>query len=141
MSGTPSDPNAPLTTWPFDEVRTVFEELKATQAPRHEHRNTVQSVENLMQYNAAPYAGRIINKPVMMIVANGDDITMWDQEIAAFDAIKSPDKELVILPATDHMTLYSNLTALDYAARAAGSWFSRHLAEPATIANKIDQFT
>jgi dienelactone hydrolase len=141
MSGTPESPDAPLTTWPFDEVRIVFEELKVTQAPRHEHRNTVQSVENLMQYNAAPYAHRIINKPVMMILASGDDITMWDQEIAAFDAIQSPDKELVILPATDHMTLYSNLTALDYAARAAGSWFSRHLSESPTIANKIGQFS
>lgn len=140
MSGTPANPDADMTTWPFNEVRVVFEELKATQAPRHEHRNTVQSVENLMQYNAAPFAGRIINKPVMMIVAKDDDITMWDQEIAAFDAIQSPDKELVILPATDHMTLYSNLTALDYAARAAGSWFSSHLTENPSIANKINQF-
>jgi len=101
----------------------------------------VVSVENLMKYNSAPYAARIINKPVMMIVAKDDDITMWDQEIAAFDSIKAPDKELVILPATDHMTLYSNLTALDYAAKAAGSWFSRHLVENPTIANRIGQFS
>jgi predicted acyl esterase len=60
MSGTPSTPDADLTTWPFDEVRVVFEELKATQAPRHEHWNTVASVENLMQYNAAPFAARIM---------------------------------------------------------------------------------
>jgi hypothetical protein len=39
------------------------------------------------------------------------------------------------------MTLYSNLTALDYAARAAGSWFTRHLGELSTIANRIGQFT
>jgi len=94
-----------------------------------------------MKYNSAPFAASIINKPVMMIVAKDDDITMWDQEIAAFDSIQSPDKELVILPATDHMTLYSNLTALDYAARAAGSWFSRHLVENPTIANRINQFS
>lgn len=140
MSGTPSNPDAPMTTWPFDEVRVVFEELKATQAPRHEHRNTVVSVENLMKYDSTPYAARIINKPVMMIVAKDDDITMWDMEIAAFDSIKSPEKELVILPATDHMTLYSNLTALDYAAKAAGSWFSRHLNENPSIANQISRF-
>lgn len=139
MSGTPTNPNGDMTTWPFDEVRVVFEELKATQAPRHEHRNTVLSVENLMQYNAAPFAARIINKPVMMIVAKDDDITMWDQEIAAFDSIQSPEKELVVLPATDHMTLYSNLTALDYAAKAAGSWFSSHLTVNPTIANQIDK--
>lgn len=141
MSGTPANPDADMTTWPFDEVRVVFEDLKATQAPRHEHRNTVVSVENLMKYDSGPYAARIINKPVMMIVAKDDDITMWDQEIAAFDSIQSPDKELVILPATDHMTLYSNLTALDYAAKAAGSWFSRHLVENPTIANQIDRYS
>jgi putative CocE/NonD family hydrolase len=140
MSGTPANPDAPMTTWPFDEVRVVFEELKATQAPRHEHRNTVLSVENLMKYDSSPYAARIINKPVMMIVAKDDDITMWDQEISAFDSIQSPDKELVILPATDHMTLYSNLTALDYAAKAAGSWFSRHLVENPNIENQIGRF-
>jgi len=141
MSGTPSNPDADMTTWPFDEVRVVFEELKATQAPRHEHRNTVVSVENLMKYNSAPYAARIINKPVMMIVAKDDDITMWDQEIAAFDSIQSPDKELVVLPSTSHMTLYSNLTALDYAAKAAGSWFTRHLTEIPTIENQIGKFS
>jgi dienelactone hydrolase len=141
MSGTPANPDADMTTWPFDEVRVVFEDLKATQAPRHEHRNTVVSVENLMKYDSGPYAARIINKPVMMIVAKDDDITMWDQEIAAFDSIQSPDKELVILPATDHMTLYSNLTALDYAAKAAGSWFSRHLVENPTIANQIGRYS
>ena len=141
MSGTPSNPEDAMTTWPFDEVRVVFEELKATQAPRHEHRNTVVSVENLMKYDSGPYAARIINKPVMMIVAKDDDITMWDQEIAAFDSIQSPDKELVILPATDHMTLYSNLTALDYAAKAAGSWFTRHLNEAPTIVNQISRYS
>lgn len=141
MSGTPGDPNAAMTTWPFDEVRVVFEELKASQAPRHEHRNTVVSVENLMKYDSGPFASRIINKPVMMIVAKDDDITMWDQEIAAFDSIQSPDKELVILPSTDHMTLYSNLTALDYAAKAAGTWFSRHLTENPTIDNQISRYS
>jgi 3-polyprenyl-4-hydroxybenzoate decarboxylase len=77
----------------------------------------------------------------MMIVAKDDDITMWDQEIAAFDSIQSPDKDLVILPSTSHMTLYSNLTALDYAAKAAGSWFTRHLTEIPTIDNQISKFS
>jgi len=38
------------------------------------------------------------------------------------------------------MTLYSNLTALDLAARAAGTWFSRHLMRPPTVASKIDEY-
>jgi fermentation-respiration switch protein FrsA (DUF1100 family) len=80
-----------------------------------------------MQYNAAPYAPRMLNIPTMMIVADHDDITMWDQEIAAYTAIPSPVKELVVLPSTTHMVLYSNLTALELAAQAAARWFTTTL--------------
>lgn len=140
MSGTPTGPDDVLSVWPDDDVKKVFEELQATQAPRHEHRNTIASIERLMEYNAAPYAKQLLNVPVMMIVADGDDITMWDQEIAAFDAIPSSRKELVVLPAISHMTLYSNVTALDYAAAAAGSWFSRTLMELPTLENQITRY-
>jgi uncharacterized protein len=140
MSGTPTGPNDALTVWPDDDVRAVFEELKATQAPRHEHRNTIASVERLMEYDASVFAPRLINVSTMMIVADHDDITMWDQEIAAFDGIPSPRKQLVVIPSTSHMTLYSNVTALEFAARAAGSWFSRTLAELPTTDNEVSQF-
>ena len=140
MSGTPTGPNDELTVWPDDDVRAVFEELKATQAPRHEHRNTIASTERLMEYDASVFAPRLINVPTMMIVADGDDITMWDQEIAAFDAIPSPRKELVVIPSTSHMTLYSDVTALEFAARAAGSWFSRTLMELPTTGNQVGHF-
>jgi fermentation-respiration switch protein FrsA (DUF1100 family) len=141
MSATPSGPHDGLTTWPFDEVKTVFEELKATQAPSHEHRNTIESVEKLLEYNVTPYAKRLVNKPVMMIVAQDDDITLWDLETAVFDSLPTADKKLVVLPGTSHMTLYSNLTALDLAARAAGSWFSTHLAELPTVGSRIQEFS
>jgi uncharacterized protein len=141
MSGTPTGPDAELSTWPLDEVKVVFEELQRTQAPRHEHRSTIASTELLMQYDATPYAGRIVNKPVLMIVANDDDITMWDLESKVFESIPSNAKELVVLPSTSHMTLYSNLTALDLAARAAGTWFSRHLAELPTVAGRSAQYS
>jgi cephalosporin-C deacetylase-like acetyl esterase len=140
MSGTPAGPNDELSVWPDDDVRKVFEELQATQAPRHEHRNTIASTERLMEYDASIFAPRLINVPTMMIVADGDDITMWDQEIAAFDAIPSPRKELVVIPSTSHMTLYSDVTALEFAARAAGSWFSRTLSELPTTGNQAGQF-
>ncbi|MFC5753243.1 alpha/beta hydrolase [Actinomadura rugatobispora] len=140
MSGTPAGPDADLATWPLDEVKAVFEELKRTQAPRHEHRSTIASVELLMQYNAAPYAERIVHKPTMMIVANEDDITLWDVETRVFDSIPSNAKRLVVLPSTSHMTLYSDLTALDLAAKAAGGWFSEHLAAPPTVPGMIAEF-
>jgi pimeloyl-ACP methyl ester carboxylesterase len=140
MSGTPSGPHDGLTTWPLDEVKTVFTELKKNQAPRHEHRNTIASVERLLEYNVAPYASRLINKPTMVIVADDDDITLWDLETAVFESVPSAEKRLVVLPATTHMTLYSDLTALNLAAKAAGSWFSAHLAELPTVQNRIQEF-
>jgi fermentation-respiration switch protein FrsA (DUF1100 family) len=140
MSATPTGPDAELATWPFDEVKVVFDELKRAQAPRHEHRSTLASVELLMQYNAAPYAERIVNKPVMMIVANEDDITLWDLETKVFESIPTNHKELLVLPSTSHMTLYSNLTALDLAAKAAGTWFSAHLMEMPTVGGKIAEY-
>src|SRR3546814_19259311 len=44
----------------------------------------------------------------MMVVAEGDDITLWDLEIDTFNAIPCPRKELVVLPHTTHITLYSD---------------------------------
>jgi NAD(P)-dependent dehydrogenase (short-subunit alcohol dehydrogenase family)/fermentation-respiration switch protein FrsA (DUF1100 family) len=140
MSGTPSGPDTELATWPLDEIRTVFEELQRSGAPRHDHRSTLASVELLMQYNAAPYAERIVNKPVMMIVAHNDDITMWDVETKAFESIPSNEKFLLVLPSTSHMTLYSKLTALDLAARAAATWFSRHLMGPPALSSKLAEY-
>jgi uncharacterized protein len=140
MSGTPAGPNDEFSVWPDDDVKKVFEELKATQAPRHEHRNTIASLERLMEYDASAFAPRLINVPVMMIVADQDDITMWDQEIAAFDAVPSSRKELVVIPSTSHMTLYSDVSALEFAARAAGSWFARTLMELPTTSNQVSQF-
>jgi fermentation-respiration switch protein FrsA (DUF1100 family) len=140
MSATPTSPEAELVTWPFDEVKTVFEDLQRTQAPSHEHRSTIASVEMLMQYDVSHYAHRLVNKPVMMIVANEDDITSWDRETEVFDAIPSNEKRLVVLPSTSHMTLYSNLTALDLAAKAAGMWFTQHLAQLPTVESRIAEF-
>jgi len=127
MSG---DVASGLSTWPFEEVRTVFEDLKATQAPRHEHRNTIASVELLMQYNAMSYVERIAS--TLVITAEGDDITLEDLELKAFNGITTPDKRLLVLPGTSHMTLYSNLSRLEIAATAARDWFERYLVNPTT---------
>ncbi|WP_155355129.1 alpha/beta hydrolase [Acrocarpospora macrocephala] len=127
------DPSRGLSTWPFDEIRVVFEDLKKEQAPRHEHRSTIASTEMLLEYDVFPFLPRLVATPTMMIIAEGDDITMWDLETEAFNRIPTRDKELVVLPKTSHMTLYSNLTALDLAATAAATWFADHLLDPPSI--------
>ena len=129
MSGNPKEG---LSTWPFDEVRTLFEDLQRTQAPRHEHRTTIASVELLMQYNALPFVPRIVDTPTMMITAAGDDITLEDLELQAFQEIRTPKKKLLVMPETTHKTLYSNVSRLEIAANAAADWYVEHLVNPLT---------
>ena len=64
---------------------------------------------------------------VDLIIAQGDDITMEDMEVEAFHQIRTPVKRLVVLPETSHMTLYSDLSRLELASRAAASWYTDHL--------------
>ena len=119
-----------VVTWPFPEVTTVFKNLQATEAPTHEHRNTVESVEKLFEYTVFPYVERLLNTPTLMIVAEGDDITLWDREIEAFNKIPTADKELFVVSHTSHMVLYSNRSQLEIAAEQGARWLAAHLVEP-----------
>jgi hypothetical protein len=49
-----SDPDNNLSSWPFPHVYEIFMRIKEKEAPRHEHRNTIESVELLLQYNVFP---------------------------------------------------------------------------------------
>jgi fermentation-respiration switch protein FrsA (DUF1100 family) len=135
MSGKTSDVFA---TWPLDEVRVVFEELQRTTSPRHEHRSTVASVDLLLNYSVFPYLPRLVDTPTLMITAEGDDITMADLETEAFRQIATPKKKFVVLPSTSHMTLYSNLSALDVAAVAATDWFATYVLNPPSLATVLN---
>jgi uncharacterized protein len=128
MSST--DPTKELVTWPFPEVTTAFVALKESEAPNHEHRNTVASVELLCNYGVLEYAKRIINIPTLMTVAEGDDITTWDAEIGVFNAIATPKKRMFVFDHTSHMTLYSNKSRLEIAAEQGRAWLVEHLITP-----------
>jgi pimeloyl-ACP methyl ester carboxylesterase len=110
-------PATELSTWPFPEVTSAFVKFKNTVAPNHEHRNTIASTELLMHYDVSPYLNRILNTPVFMSVAEGDDITLWEKEIEVFNKIATPKKQLLVCEDTSHMTLYSNMSRLDFLAR------------------------
>jgi fermentation-respiration switch protein FrsA (DUF1100 family) len=128
MSST--DPSKTLVTWPFPEGTDAFTKLKESEAPNHEHRNTVASVELLLNYTVFPYAPRIVNVPTLMTVAEGDDITIWDDEIAVYNAISTSKKRLFIFDDTSHMTLYSNKSRLEVAAEQGREWLVEHLITP-----------
>lgn len=124
-----ANPPTELSTWPFPRIQEVFAKLQQSgEAARHEHWSTLESTELLLNYSVFPFLSRILNERVMMIVAEGDNITMWDREIAAFNAIASPHKRLEILPAVSHMSLYSDQRDTNIAAAKAADWFGQALA-------------
>jgi fermentation-respiration switch protein FrsA (DUF1100 family) len=83
-----------------------------------------------MNYSVFPYTTRILNTPTLMIVAEGDDITLWDHEIRAFNSIPTSKKRLFVVDNTTHMVLYSNRSQLEIAADQGAQWFGEHLVAP-----------
>ncbi|CUR59870.1 conserved hypothetical protein [metagenome] len=127
------DPEHELSAWPFPETRTTFAQLQSTEAPLYQNLSTMESVDLLLNYDVNYFVDRIYDTPSLMIVAEGDDLTLWDLEIETYNAIPTRKKELVVLPHTSHMTLYSDRSKLAAAAEHATSWFTRHLlADPAS---------
>ena len=120
-------PNKELSTWPFPLIHNVFHDIKVKEAPLHEHWSTAESTELLLNYNVFPFAKRIYNTPTLMVVAEGDEITLWDMEIEAFNAIPSPQKQLAVIPKVSHMSLYSQKAHLQVAGEAAAMFVKQHL--------------
>lgn len=109
-------------TWPFPEVKEIFGELKITEAPRHEHRNTIESAELLTQYSVYPYIPRLLDTAVCMIVADDDDLTLWDKELEVYNLIPTSRKRLAVIGGSDHMDIYSDLSHLELALKVSTEW-------------------
>jgi len=122
-----AEPERDLSTWPFPETFHTFAALKAAEAPLYQNSSTVESVDLLLNYDIIPFARRVYDTPTLMIVAEGDDLTLWDLEIGAYNALPTAKKRLHVLPHTTHMTLYSDQSKLQVAAREATNWFVDHL--------------
>jgi hypothetical protein len=121
-------PQDELSAWPFPHVYEAFMDIKRREAPLHEHHSTIESVELLLAYTVFPYCARIVDTPVLMTVAKGDNITSADLEIAAFNAITNPNKTLAIVEGVTHMSLYSNQEHLAKVGTIQSSWLRELLA-------------
>jgi len=121
------DPEKTLSAWPFPETYETFAELKRTEAPLYQNSSTIESVELLMSYSVYPFLPRILDVPTLVLVAEGDDLTLWDLEIDAYNRIPAHEKRLFVIPKTTHMTLYSDRSKLQIAAEQARNWLAEHL--------------
>ena len=97
-----------IATWPFPTSKQVFAQLKQEQAPGYIGHTTAESAELLLTYSVFPFLPRLLGKPVLMVLAEGDDHTHWDLAARAFDAIPGGSKALSIIPSSNHLTLYAN---------------------------------
>ena len=104
-----------------------FRELKQSEAPACENRSTIESAELLMTYHVSPYLPRLLDVPTQVIVAEKDDLALWDLEIEAYNQIPTAKKRLVVIGGSTHMTLYSDRSLLGQAAAAATEWFVKYL--------------
>jgi fermentation-respiration switch protein FrsA (DUF1100 family) len=125
------DPTIEVSTWPFSETYETFVELKASEAPAYQNLSTIESAELLMSYSVEPFLSRLLDVPTLVVVAEADDLTLWDLEIEAYNRIPTQKKKLVVVGDSTHMTLYSDRSLLTQAAQAARDWFVQHLSVPA----------
>jgi fermentation-respiration switch protein FrsA (DUF1100 family) len=124
------DPTTEVSTWPFPETYETFVALKAAEAPAYQNLSTIESAELLMSYSVDPFLPRLLDVPTLMVVAERDDLTLWDLEIDAYNRIPTRKKKLVVIGSSTHMTLYSDRSLLQHAAEAAKEWFVEHLCTP-----------
>lgn len=124
------DPKTEVVTWPHPETKPIFMRIKEESAPRHEHHSTIESVEGVWAYNVFPYVRRILDTPTLMIVAEGDDLTMWEMEIPAFNEIATTKKKLFVQGDSTHMSMYSDKSDLQVAAEQAADWYEQWLVAP-----------
>lgn len=122
-----ADPDNNLSSWPFPHVYEIFMRIKEKEAPRHEHHNTIESMELLLQYDTFAYAKRILNTPTLVVVAELDNITQWDLEIQMYNTIPAGNKELVVLKKVNHMSLYSTRSHLEQASGHHARFLKKHL--------------
>lgn len=116
-----------ISAWPNADGYELFEGFRKTVAPNYSLDATAESIDLLMQYDVRPFVTRIIDTPTLVIVAENDDITLWDEAMMAYQAIPSAKKKLVVIDKSDHLALYSNQTLLERAAAAATEWFVERL--------------
>ena len=86
---------------------------------------TVRSLELRLEYDALSFARLVSPTPLLMIVADDDEITPTDLAIRAYDYAAEPKNLHVI--SGDHYRPY--LEAFDESSGVACEWFVRHLLE------------
>ena len=127
MKHSSETPETELCTWPYPASPPLFQMLKETEAPSYQNRNTIQSAEMLMEYNVMGYIDRLVDTPTLMVLADNDDFTFSDMEIAAYNAIPTPKKRLHVIAGTSHHEIYRDHNKTRVAADCCVDWLQSQL--------------
>ena len=100
-----------------------FSQTAAARAPSWKNEVTLRSVEMFIEYEPGAYLPLISPTPLLMLVAQGDHLTVSDLAISAYQSANEP-KRLVIMPG-GHFDAY--VKGFDQASGPARDWLVQHL--------------
>jgi hypothetical protein len=96
-------------------------------APTWRNAVTLRSLELASEYEPGMVIERIGPTPLLMIVADKDDVTLTDLALAAYNRAKEPKRLRII--SGGHFAPY--MDQFEAASSAALAWFTAHLTPPA----------
>src|SRR5919197_3918837 len=95
-------------------------------SPGWVNRYTTESIENLMSYNAIPYAHHISPTPLLVIHGKDDKYCFPKFAQQVYEEAGEP-KEILMLDTTNHIDLYDNEKYVSPAINKITEWFNRYI--------------
>ncbi|MCP2035531.1 fermentation-respiration switch protein FrsA (DUF1100 family) [Planomicrobium sp. HSC-17F08] len=117
-------PEGEVSALPIPDAFQWFTETGNTVAPNWENRVTLESMEALLEYSPDSTIERISPTPLLMLVAESDQLATADLSIEAFHKAHEP-KKLMIFPG-GHYSAYTE-PGLSVFLPPQVEWFKEHL--------------
>jgi uncharacterized protein len=95
-------------------------------SPGWVNRYTTESIENLMSYNAVPYAHHVSPTPLLVVHGKNDKYCFPKFAQQVYDEASDP-KEILWLDTTNHIDLYDNEKYVGPAINKIVKWFNTYL--------------
>jgi fermentation-respiration switch protein FrsA (DUF1100 family) len=95
-------------------------------SPGWVNRYTTESIENLMSYNAVPYAHHVSPTPLLIVHGRNDKYCFPKFAQEVYEQAGEP-KEILWLDTTNHIDLYDNEEYVGPAINKIVEWFDKYL--------------
>jgi fermentation-respiration switch protein FrsA (DUF1100 family) len=95
-------------------------------SPGWVNRYTTESIENLMSYNAVPYAHHVSPTPLLIVHGKNDKYCFPKFAQQVYDEASEP-REILWLDTTNHIDLYDNERYVGPAINKIVEWFNTYL--------------